>query len=127
MLKPIAEAISKGISSCSQVCNTTCKITFVRGGDQPSLKKAPAGILAPSTIMELTVPWEDRWGEAHEKEWTKYEHRLVIDCRAQGWKVRCMPIEVGSRGFVSLHKALSVLGITETARNRAIKNITEAA
>lgn len=79
-------------------------------------------------IMELTVPWEDRLGEAHERKRTKYEH-LVIDCRAQGWKARCMPIEVGSRGFVghSLHKALSALGITGTARSRAIKNITEAA
>ena len=79
-------------------------------------------------IMELTVPWEDRLGEANERKRTKYEH-LVIDCRAKGWKARCMPIEVGSRGFVghSLHKALSALGITGTARSRAIKNITEAA
>lgn len=45
-------------------------------------------------IMELTVPWEDRLGEAHERKMTKYE-QLVTDCRAQGWKARCMPIEVG--------------------------------
>ena len=79
-------------------------------------------------IMELTVPWEDRLGEAHERKRSGCED-LVIDCRAQGWKARCMPIKVGSRGFVghSLHKALSALGITGMARSRAIKNITEAA
>ena len=79
-------------------------------------------------IMELTVPWEDRLGEAHERKRTKYE-QLIIDCRAQGWKAKCMPIEVGSRGFVghSLHKALSALGITGVERSRAIKNTTEAA
>ena len=40
-----------------------------------------------------------------------------------------MPIEVGCRGFVahSLHRALSVLGITGGARSRAIKNTTRAA
>lgn len=79
-------------------------------------------------IMELTVPWEDRLGEAHERKMTKYEH-LVTDCRAQGWKARCMPIEVGCRGFVgrSLYKAFTALGITGTTRSRAIKNITDAA
>ena len=78
--------------------------------------------------MELTVPWEDRLGEAHESKRTKYEH-LVINCRKQGWKARCMPIKVGCRGFVghSVHRALGVLGITGGVRSRANKNITEAA
>ena len=79
-------------------------------------------------IMELTVPWEDRLEEAHERKRTKYE-RLVINCREQGWKARCMPIQVGCRGFVghSLHRALSVRGITGGVRSRDIKNTTEAA
>ncbi|RXN04565.1 reverse transcriptase [Labeo rohita] len=79
-------------------------------------------------IMELTVPWGDRLGEAHERKMTKYEH-LVADCRAQGWKASCMPIEVGCRGFVgrSLHKAFTALGIAGTTRSRAIKNTTDAA
>ena len=79
-------------------------------------------------IMELTVPWEDRLEEAHERKKTKYEH-LVIDCRMQGWKLRCMPIEVGCRGFVGqfFHRALGVLGITGGVKSRTIKNFTEAA
>ncbi|RXN33906.1 reverse transcriptase [Labeo rohita] len=79
-------------------------------------------------IMELTVPWEERLGEAHERKMTKYEH-LVADCRAQGWKASCMPIEVGYRRFVgrSLHKAFTVLGIAGITRSRAIKNTTDAA
>ena len=59
---------------------------------------------------------------------SKYEH-LVINCCMQGWKVTCMPIEVGCRGFVGqfLHRALGVMGITGGVRSRNIKNITEAA
>lgn len=58
---------------------------------------------------------------------TKYE-QLVIKCCTQGWKARCMPIEVGCRGFLgnSLHKA-STLGITGVASRRAIKTTTKAA
>lgn len=51
-------------------------------------------------IMELTVPQEDCLREANERQRAKYED-LVIVCRAQGWKSRCMvPIDVGSRGVV---------------------------
>ena len=62
----------------------------------------------------------------NERKRTEYKH-LVIDLREQGWKAKCMPIEVGCRGLVgqSLHRALSVLGVTGGARTRAIKNITE--
>ncbi len=79
-------------------------------------------------LMELTVPWEDHLDEAHERKRTKYEE-LVIDCRKQGRKARCMPIEVGCRQFAgqSLYKTLSVLGITGVERRRTIKNITEEA
>ena len=77
-------------------------------------------------IMELTVSWEDHLGEAHERKRTKYEH-LVINCREQGSKARCMPIEAGCRGFVghSVHRALGVMGITGGARSRAIAKAAE--
>ena len=64
--------------------------------------------------------------DASEKKRTKYEH-LVIDCHMQGWKVKCMPIEVGCKGRQLLHRALGVMGITGGVRSRAIKDITEAA
>ena len=49
-------------------------------------------------LIELTVPWEDRIGEANERKQSKYQE-LVEQCQRRGWKARCEPIEVGCRGF----------------------------
>ncbi|XP_061902037.1 uncharacterized protein LOC133649222 [Entelurus aequoreus] len=78
-------------------------------------------------LLELTVPWEDRMEEAQERKRAKYAD-LVADCRRNGWKARCEPIEVGCRGFAgkSLHRVLGLLGICGLHRRRAIKNILEA-
>lgn len=51
-------------------------------------------------LLELTVPWEERMEEAQERKREKYQE-LVEQCRANGWRTRCMPVEVGSRGFTS--------------------------
>ncbi len=79
-------------------------------------------------LLELTVPWEDRLEEAFERKLAKYEG-LVSECRQAGWRARCLPIEVGSRGFAarSLCRAFSLLGIDGVRRRRAIYNTTEAA
>lgn len=45
-------------------------------------------------LLELTVPWEDRMEEAHERKRTKYS-KLVEECQSNGWRARCQPIEVG--------------------------------
>lgn len=60
VLKPIAEAISRGISSYSRACNTTNTIAFVKAGVQPKAggKKAPAGILATAQDWQLSVDLE---------------------------------------------------------------------
>ena len=57
------------------------------------------------------------------------EDSLVSDCHRQGWKARCLPVEVGCRGFVGqlLCSAYNVLGITGERSRRAIYNNTEAA
>lgn len=34
-------------------------------------------------MMEVTLPWQGRLGEAHEKKKTKYEHQ-VTNCGKQG-------------------------------------------
>ena len=52
-------------------------------------------------IAELTVPWEDRLGEAHELKAAKYAE-LVESVRSKGWQVNYYPIEVGARGFPAL-------------------------
>ncbi|XP_024141063.1 uncharacterized protein LOC112154399 [Oryzias melastigma] len=79
-------------------------------------------------LIELTVPWEDRMEEANERKRAKYAE-LVAECRSNGWKARCEPVEVGSRGFAgqSLPRTLKLLGVKGQLCRRAIKNIIEAA
>ncbi len=76
-------------------------------------------------LLELTVPWEDRLEEAFERKLAKYKG-LVSECRQAGWRARCLPIKVGSRGFAarSLCRAFSLLGINGVRRRRAIYNTT---
>ncbi|KAK0150652.1 hypothetical protein N1851_008245 [Merluccius polli] len=79
-------------------------------------------------LLELTVPWEERMEEANERKRAKYTE-LVEECRRRGWRARCVPIEVGCRGFAarSLCKVYSLLGITGAHQRKAIKTTTEAA
>ncbi len=43
----------------------------------------------------------------------KYEG-VVSNCYRQGWKARCLPVEVGCRGFEGqfLYRAFTALGVT---------------
>lgn len=79
-------------------------------------------------LLELAVPWEDRMEEAQERKKSKYVE-LVAECRRNGRKARCEPIEVGCRGFIGkcLHRVLGLLEICGLHRRRATKNIMEAA
>jgi hypothetical protein len=79
-------------------------------------------------IIELTVPWEDRLEEAHERKLSKYQ-QLVDDCRMNGWKSWCLPVEVGCRGFIgkSLWQALRLLGITGKSRKCIIGEVSREA
>ena len=79
-------------------------------------------------LLELTVPWEERMEEANERKRAKYAN-LVEECRRRGWRARCVPIEVGCRGFAaqSLCKAYSMLGVTGARQRKAIKTTIEAA
>ncbi|TWW59865.1 hypothetical protein D4764_06G0013950 [Takifugu flavidus] len=79
-------------------------------------------------MLELTVPWEERVEEANERKHAKYQE-LVEECRGRGWRTFYEPIEVGCRGFAgcSLCKVFGRLGVTGTAKKRAIKSASEAA
>ena len=79
-------------------------------------------------LLELTVPWEDRLEEAFERKLSKYAG-LVSDCQQAGWRARCLPVEVGCRGFAahSLTRAFRSLGIEGERRRRAIRGTTDAA
>ncbi len=74
-------------------------------------------------LMELTVAWEERMEVAQERKREKFQE-LVENCRKNGWRTRCMTVEVASRGFAShsLSKAYGTLGITGANRRRAIGN-----
>ena len=50
------------------------------------------------TIVELTVPWEERTEEAYERKMAKYQE-LAEACSNKGWKTWVFPVEVGCRGF----------------------------
>lgn len=78
-------------------------------------------------MLGLTVPWEEQIEEVFE--WNRKKNQdLVSDWHSQGWKARCLLVEVGYRGFAgqSLCRVYTALGITGD-RRRAITNSTEAA
>src|SRR5262249_2009422 len=47
---------------------------------------------------ELTVPMEERIHHWHTAKFKKYEE--LVMCRASGWQVHRLVLEVGSRGFI---------------------------
>lgn len=77
-------------------------------------------------LLELTVPWEERIEEAHERKLGKYQP-LTQQCQQVGWRAWNLPVEVGCRGFPgqSLWSALSRLGIKGPSRRRLMANITK--
>ena len=74
-------------------------------------------------IIELTVPWEERCGEANERERAKYDE-LMTECRGKGWQTWRFPVEVGCRGFPaqSVGRLFSALGVTGRCRRTAAQN-----
>ena len=79
-------------------------------------------------LLELTVPWEERMEEAYERKLGKYQ-QLVEECQGNGWKPRCLPVEVGCRGFAgqSLWRAFRLLGITGQKRKKMVSEVCEEA
>ncbi|XP_052280954.1 uncharacterized protein LOC127878469 [Dreissena polymorpha] len=79
-------------------------------------------------LVELTVPWEERCTQAHERKKAMYED-LVQECREAGWRAWNYPIEVGCRGFPvpSLGKMFQDTGIVGQVRKLAIKKVSQAA
>ncbi len=48
-------------------------------------------------ILKMTVPWEERLSEAHERK----NQELSDQCRQAGWGTWVYAVEVGCRGFVA--------------------------
>ncbi|XP_035688709.1 LOW QUALITY PROTEIN: uncharacterized protein LOC118424272 [Branchiostoma floridae] len=79
-------------------------------------------------LLELTVPWEERISEANERKRAKYAE-LVVQSQSNGWRARCVPVEVGCRGFAgqSLAYVLKLLGVRGFRLRKSIRDILEAA
>ena len=79
-------------------------------------------------ILELTVPWEERMDEVYERKTAKYQE-LVNNCKENGWKTWCFPIEIGCRGFVgrSAHRAFSALGVKGREKSKVLREAGDKA
>ncbi|CAC5417465.1 unnamed protein product [Mytilus coruscus] len=75
-------------------------------------------------LVELTVPWETRLEEAHERKLAKYQE-LVTDIQEKNWRTWYFPVEVGCRGFVSqtFWRALGSLGLTGPVRRSLVGKV----
>lgn len=79
-------------------------------------------------MVELTVPWEDRMGDAHTRKTSKYE-ALRQECEDGGWNAGCFAIEVGCRGFAgqSVRALFQARGIKGRRLRQALEKVAEAA
>jgi len=79
-------------------------------------------------LVELTVPWEARLEEAHERKLAKYQ-QLVADIQDKNWRAWYFPVEVGCRGFVaqSFWRALGSLGLTGPGRRSLVGKVERQA
>lgn len=79
-------------------------------------------------LIELTVPWEEGCGEAHERKRAKYQELLEL-CREKNWSAWLFPVEVGARGFPaqSVWKLLQRLGMTGREKRTAVRRLGETA
>ncbi|KAK1893947.1 Bone morphogenetic protein 5 [Dissostichus eleginoides] len=69
-------------------------------------------------IIELSVPWEDRYEEASERKATKFQD-LVHQCRDKGWQAWLFPVEVG-------YTTPTDLGIAGSEQQTAARRLGEA-
>ena len=75
-----------------------------------------------SIVIELTVPYEERADEAHERKRLKYQE-LVEQCQEKMWKTWRFPIEVGCRGF-HIQSVLRTLGSSCARRKMKTRQST---
>jgi hypothetical protein len=84
--------------------------------------------LKETIMMELTVPWEENMGWAHERKLDRYED-LRAECLEKGWCCEVFAVEVGCRGFPgrSAVSFLQRIGMTGRRLRSSVKNIGQVA
>ena len=68
------------------------------------------------TIIELTVPWEERLRTSREHKTNKYSS-LVSDIQAAGFSVDFIPLEVGVRGIIDQDNKESIKLIKKVSKS----------
>ena len=129
---------STAINNILQAANDWEMTTDLRGrGPYPDIIEEtgmrPDIVLSSENIkqliaIELTVPSESRMEESHELKLAKYES-LRDEVATKGWKMRILPVEVGTRGFVgrSMFTLLRKLGLSGLRIKRTMKSLSECA
>ena len=77
-------------------------------------------------LIELTIPWETNFDEAWIRKDERYEE-LVNQCEDSGWSAKCLPIEIGARGFIGhrVYALLKDLGFSPKELKDLIANLQE--
>jgi len=93
----------------------------------------PDGVIWSSSAktviwIELTCPWEENMSLRHFEKKSRYS-QLEIDCKAQGWRVHPLCVEVGCRGYVSttFHHMCHTLGFTKSEERELKYNAEKTA
>jgi len=93
----------------------------------------PDGVIWSSSTktviwIELTCPWEENMSLRHFEKQSKY-NQLAIDCKAQGWTVYPLCVEVGCRGYVAptFHYMCHTLGFTKSEERELKYNVERTA
>ena len=63
-------------------------------------------------LVELTAPMEHNIQKWHQSKLKKYESELCLEAERNGWKLHCLVLEVGARGWIppSVISGLRLLG-----------------
>lgn len=81
-----------------------------------------------NVILKLTVPWEELIEEAYERKLLKYQ-ALLDECTNKGLRAKCLPVEVGARGFPgqSQWRALMILEVNRVQRKKICHTVGQEA
>ena len=79
-------------------------------------------------VIELTVPWETRCGEAYERKKAKYKKLLDL-CKEKDWRTWLFQVEVGVRGFCSqsVCRLTTAVGMSDRDTKSAIQRLSQGA
>ena len=60
-------------------------------------------------LLDLTVPWDENFGDAADQKYRRYEE-LAVACREAGWNTEYYYLAVGCHGYVSRELAKLMRG-----------------